>query len=200
MRGAPVAVRAQMNEILPEMRQALSRKRALVERTREKSQRENLSLDRVRTVSCLHTRYFPELAPAVQVALVFRQLGPLSLSCLLSLGLASQRSDDVNRQNLKAMGQLQAQSTERLENSRRQLSDIENVGGDIMIDLRRQRDVLTHSKANLEETDNWIASSGRVLRSMAQQTMCMSALWWFIVLVLLAIIGIIIYVKFIRTK
>lgn len=48
MRGAPVAVRAQMNEILPEMRQALSRKRALVERTREKSQRENLSLDRVR--------------------------------------------------------------------------------------------------------------------------------------------------------
>jgi hypothetical protein len=50
MRGAPVAVRAQMNEILPEMRQALSRKRALVERTREKSQRENLSLDRVRPI------------------------------------------------------------------------------------------------------------------------------------------------------
>jgi vesicle transport through interaction with t-SNAREs protein 1 len=101
---------------------------------------------------------------------------------------------------MKAMNQLQSQNVDRLQNSRRQLSDIENVGSDIMIDLRRQRDVLIHSKDNLEETDNWINSSSRVLRSMAQHTMCMSALWWLIVLFLLLIIVVIVYVKWLRPK
>lgn len=157
MRGAPLTVRTQVNDILPSMREALSRKRAALERLRERSQRDELSI-------------------------------------------GTRSAAEVQAHNLRATNQLQAQNVERLQNSRRQLSDIENTGSEIMIDLRRQRDVLTNSKANLEETDSWVQGSSRILRSMANHTMCMSALWWVIVLFLLLIIAIIVYVKWLRPK
>jgi hypothetical protein len=47
MRGAPLNVRAQMNEILPFMREAVSRKRLAIEKLREKQQREELRLSQV---------------------------------------------------------------------------------------------------------------------------------------------------------
>ncbi len=70
--------------------------------------------------------------------------------------------------------------------------------GEVMMDLRRQREVLQHSKSNLSEMDDWIESSKKIISRMAQRTLFMSALWWLIVLLLLAVIALIVYLKFVR--
>eukprot|EP00455_Lapot_gusevi_P013779 TRINITY_DN1679_c0_g1_i9.p1 TRINITY_DN1679_c0_g1~~TRINITY_DN1679_c0_g1_i9.p1 ORF type:complete len:100 (-),score=20.47 TRINITY_DN1679_c0_g1_i9:179-478(-) len=94
--------------------------------------------------------------------------------------------------------QLHQQSTQSLQNSRRQLNDIENMGSDIMVDLRKQRDVLSHSKSALDETDQYLFDSRRVLWRMQQRTLFMKLLWCVVVIFLLLMICLIVYVKWIK--
>eukprot|EP00455_Lapot_gusevi_P013775 TRINITY_DN1679_c0_g1_i4.p1 TRINITY_DN1679_c0_g1~~TRINITY_DN1679_c0_g1_i4.p1 ORF type:complete len:163 (-),score=31.47 TRINITY_DN1679_c0_g1_i4:179-667(-) len=108
----------------------------------------------------------------------------------------SKTEDDRARMNNTS--QLHQQSTQSLQNSRRQLNDIENMGSDIMVDLRKQRDVLSHSKSALDETDQYLFDSRRVLWRMQQRTLFMKLLWCVVVIFLLLMICLIVYVKWIK--
>ncbi|KAI9345004.1 hypothetical protein BDR26DRAFT_857089 [Obelidium mucronatum] len=108
-------------------------------------------------------------------------------------------SSDNNQRTrlLKGTDQLQT-GTERLMNIQRIAAETEEVGVNTLSDLNRQREQIVRTRDTLSGADTWIAQSTGVLRGMQWQITKGSLIQKGTIVVLVILILIAIYFKYIR--
>ncbi|XP_054652993.1 vesicle transport through interaction with t-SNAREs homolog 1B [Dunckerocampus dactyliophorus] len=112
-----------------------------------------------------------------------------------------------NRQSTRMQSQraLLLQGTESLHNasqsierSQRLAAETEHIGSDIIEELGEQREQLDRTRNRLENTGENLSRSRKILRSMSRRLMTNKLLLGVIILMELAILGAVVYLKFFR--
>ncbi|CAJ0913308.1 8828_t:CDS:2 [Entrophospora sp. SA101] len=60
-------------------------------------------------------------------------------------------------------------SSKRLQDSHRIALEIENIGADVLGDIRRQREQIIHTRNTLMEADSYIDKAQRTLKGMTRR-------------------------------
>jgi len=97
------------------------------------------------------------------------------------------------RQRLLKANQRLTDSTSRLQDSHRLAAESEEIGTGILKDLHGQREQIIRTRDNLDKADENIDTSSRILRGMSRRIQTNKFITALIIIVLLAIIGVIIY-------
>ncbi|KCV69936.1 hypothetical protein H696_03401 [Fonticula alba] len=84
-------------------------------------------------------------------------------------------------------------ATDSLDRSLQVANESEQIGQSILSDLHRQRDQISHAHTTLHQADESIDSAAGILRGMRRRMMTNKAITTMIIIVLIAIIGLIIY-------
>ncbi|XP_061897221.1 vesicle transport through interaction with t-SNAREs homolog 1B [Entelurus aequoreus] len=115
---------------------------------------------------------------------------------------SSQNQQSTNLQSQRA---LLLQGTESLNNasqsierSQRLAAETEHVGTDIIEELGEQREQLNRSRNRLVNTGENLSRSRKILRSMSRRLMTNKLLLGVIILMELAVLGAVVYLKFFR--
>ncbi|PKI85701.1 t-SNARE VTI1 [Malassezia vespertilionis] len=101
----------------------------------------------------------------------------------------------LQRQRMLEGTSLLEQGTERLENSTRLALESEDIGANILQDLRGQREQLEHSRNTLHTADAHIGRSSRTLQQMIRRAKQQKLVTTAIVVVLVLLILLILYSK-----
>ncbi|RKP11225.1 t-SNARE [Piptocephalis cylindrospora] len=89
-------------------------------------------------------------------------------------------------------------SSRRLEESNRLALDTETLGIGILGDLRAQREQIQHTRSTLQEADSYVDRAQRTLKGMARRMVTNRLISIAIILVLVALIILVFYAKFVR--
>eukprot|EP00877_Chromochloris_zofingiensis_P004078 jgi/Chrzof1/13671/Cz08g07150.t1 len=95
---------------------------------------------------------------------------------------------------LAATDRLQ-KTSERLQVGKQQIAETEELGANILQDLARQRETITHARGTLHGADDNISKARRILGTMSKRIFTNKIIMFGISIFLLAAIIIIIYVK-----
>lgn len=89
-------------------------------------------------------------------------------------------------------------SSRRLEEANRMALDTETLGIGILGDLRAQREQIQHTRSTLNEADSYVDRAQRTLKGMARRMVTNRLISIAIILVLVALIILVFYAKFVR--
>ncbi|XP_048842367.1 vesicle transport through interaction with t-SNAREs homolog 1B [Brienomyrus brachyistius] len=89
-------------------------------------------------------------------------------------------------------------ATQSIERSQRIAVETENIGNDIIEELGEQREQLDRTRDRLVHTGENLSRSRKILRSMSRRLMTNKLLLSVIILMELAILGAVVYLKFFR--
>jgi len=103
------------------------------------------------------------------------------------------RSSADQRQRLLDANARTEASTARLHEARQMAEETVMVGEGIMGDLGKQREQIVNSRSMLEEVNDSLSKSTNILKGMARRVVTNKIIMAIIIIVLLAIIGLIIY-------
>lgn len=107
--------------------------------------------------------------------------------------------DDVNgsqrKQLLNNNSSLQ-RSSERLRESQRVAIETESIGGNILDDLRAQREQIMYSRNTLQNADNYVDKSIQTLKSMTRRITANKFISYAIIAVLILLILLVLASKF----
>uniref|UniRef100_A0A7S3CXB5 Vesicle transport v-SNARE N-terminal domain-containing protein n=1 Tax=Palpitomonas bilix TaxID=652834 RepID=A0A7S3CXB5_9EUKA len=107
--------------------------------------------------------------------------------------------DDVKARLLSNTDRLH-NATASIERSKRLAAENERIGMNVMRDLHSQKETLLRTRDNLAQADVNIDQSSKVLSRIARRIMTNKLLLGFIILIILAIIGVIIYLIITKTS
>ncbi|WFD25487.1 t-SNARE VTI1 [Malassezia nana] len=103
--------------------------------------------------------------------------------------------DDAQRQRLLKGSDILERGTQRLAMSTRLALETEDVGANILQDLRRQREQIEHSRDTLHGADAHIDRSTRTLQQMIRRAQQQKLVTYGIITVLVLLILLILYAK-----
>lgn len=103
--------------------------------------------------------------------------------------------DDQRRQLLQNNSSLD-RSSQRLRDSQRIALETENIGGNILNDLRSQREQISGSRNTLQTADNYVDKSIRTLKSMSRRMTANKFISYGIIGVLVLLILLVLASKF----
>lgn len=89
-------------------------------------------------------------------------------------------------------------STAQLEETRRTIMETEEVGVNIMGNLHSQRETLLRAHEKVKETNRLAGRARRVLNSIKRRACTNQLILWFIMILLVGLIGLVIYFGFIH--
>eukprot|EP01135_Chromosphaera_perkinsii_P003977 Nk52_evm20s265 gene=Nk52_evmTU20s265 len=89
-------------------------------------------------------------------------------------------------------------TSERLENSHRIALESESIGVGVLNELSTQRETIIRTRDHLGDTDQNLGRSGRILRTMSRRVVTDRAIVASIIMVLILILAMIVYIKFLR--
>jgi vesicle transport through interaction with t-SNAREs protein 1 len=87
-------------------------------------------------------------------------------------------------------------SSQRLQNSHRLALETETLGAGILTDLRTQREQILNTRNTLREADSNVHNAQSTLKEMSRRMLHNKFIKYAIIIVLIAIILLIIYLKF----
>lgn len=100
------------------------------------------------------------------------------------------------RANLLSDDQQLHVTTTRLQQTEQMCADTEAIGVSILGELRGQREQLTNARDTLDEAQQNLSTGQRVIRRMLARTLADKLILVFIVVMLLALIGLILWYEF----
>lgn len=86
-------------------------------------------------------------------------------------------------------------SAQRLNDAKKQALEAEDVGMDVMGDLREQRDIIQRSKGHMKESDSNLGTSKRIMEGMNRHVLGNKILMVCIIIVLFLILILVIFIK-----
>lgn len=104
--------------------------------------------------------------------------------------------DSDQRQSLLMTNALLARALDRLRESQRVANETENVGANILNNLRGQREQLVNSHNTLMEADGYVDKSIRTLRTMSRRMAANKMLSYGIIAILIILIFLVLVSKF----
>jgi vesicle transport through interaction with t-SNAREs protein 1 len=102
------------------------------------------------------------------------------------------------RTNLLAGNERLGQTSDRLQNAHRLAVQNETIGTNVLGELHGQRQQIIRATNKLDEVDDHVRTSRTILTGMARRVATNKMILAFIILMLVAAIGLIIYLKWIR--
>ncbi|CAH2353995.1 t-SNARE Vti1p [[Candida] railenensis] len=87
-------------------------------------------------------------------------------------------------------------SNQRLRDSQRIALETENIGGNILNDLRSQRETITNSRNTLDQADNYVDKSIKTLKTMTRRMTANKFISYAIIAVLIILIFLVLASKF----
>ncbi|XP_056152497.1 vesicle transport through interaction with t-SNAREs homolog 1B [Lampris incognitus] len=90
-------------------------------------------------------------------------------------------------------------ATQSIERSHRIATETDQIGADIIEELGEQREQLDRTRNRLENTGENLSRSRKILRAMSRRLMTNKLLLAIIILMELAVLGAVVYLKFFRT-
>jgi vesicle transport through interaction with t-SNAREs protein 1 len=111
------------------------------------------------------------------------------------LGSDNYKKDSQRSQLLQSNAALE-RTSERLRESSRIAAETEQIGSNIMLDLRGQREQLQNSRQTLFEADGYVDRSVQTLKSMARRAAANKIISYAIIAVLILLILLVIASKF----
>ncbi|KAJ3612963.1 hypothetical protein NHX12_019220 [Muraenolepis orangiensis] len=91
-----------------------------------------------------------------------------------------------------------ASASQSIERSQRIATETDQIGADIIEELGGQREQLDHARTRLENTGEHLSRSRKILRAMSRRLMTNKLLLAIIILMELAVLGAVVYLKFFR--
>lgn len=104
--------------------------------------------------------------------------------------------DEEQRQQLLDSHHILNKTNKRLMDAQRVAYDTEQIGSQIMNDLRAQRETLEHSRNHLSQADTYLDKSVRTLRVMSRRLVANKIISYSIIAVLILLILLVLYSKF----
>ncbi|AMD21433.1 HER154Cp [Eremothecium sinecaudum] len=104
--------------------------------------------------------------------------------------------EDDQRQQLLSSHAILQRSGSKLVDATRLANETEDVGNQIMSDLRMQRETLENTRQNLFQADAYIDKSVRTLKSMSRRLVANKFISYAIIAVLILLILLVLYSKF----
>ncbi len=104
--------------------------------------------------------------------------------------------NEEQRQQLLDSHHVLNKTNTRLQDAQRMANDTEQIGSQIMTDLRSQRETLEHSRAHLTQADTYLDKSVRTLRTMSRRLVANKLISYAIIAVLILLILLVLYSKF----
>lgn len=104
--------------------------------------------------------------------------------------------DEEQRQQLLDSHHILNKTNKRLIDAQRVAYDTEQIGSQIMNDLRSQRETLEHSRNHLSQADTYLDKSVRTLRVMSRRLVANKIISYSIIAVLILLILLVLYSKF----
>ncbi|CAH02380.1 v-SNARE protein VTI1 [Kluyveromyces lactis] len=104
--------------------------------------------------------------------------------------------NDEQRQQLLSNHALLQRSGDKLQDATRLASETENVGAQIMMDLRSQRETLENARQTLFHADSYVDKSIRTLKTMTRRLIANKFISYAIIAVLILLILLVIFSKF----
>lgn len=104
--------------------------------------------------------------------------------------------DDSQRKTLLANNSSLERSSQRLQDSQRVALETETIGGNILNDLRSQRDQISGARNTLSTADNYVDKSLQTLRSMSRRITANKFISYGIIAVLILLIFLVLASKF----
>lgn len=104
--------------------------------------------------------------------------------------------DEEQRQQLLNSHHILNKTNTRLQDAQRMATDTEQMGSQIMSDLRSQRETLEHSRMHLSQADTYLDKSVRTLRTMSRRLVANRFISYAIIAVLILLILLVLYSKF----
>ncbi|CDO93300.1 unnamed protein product [Kluyveromyces dobzhanskii CBS 2104] len=104
--------------------------------------------------------------------------------------------NDEQRQQLLSNHALLQRSGDKLGDATRLASETENVGAQIMMDLRSQRETLENARQTLFHADSYVDKSMRTLKTMTRRLIANKFISYAIIAVLILLILLVIFSKF----
>lgn len=104
-------------------------------------------------------------------------------------------NESQRRQLLNNTSSLE-RSSERLRDSQRIALETENIGGNILDDLRAQREQISYSRNTLQSADNYVDKSIQTLKTMSRRITANKFLSYAIIGVLIILIFLVLASKF----
>lgn len=104
--------------------------------------------------------------------------------------------NEEQRQQLLDSHRVLNKTNTRLQDAQRIANDTEQIGSQIMTDLRSQRETLEHSRGHLTQADNYLDKSVRTLRTMSRRLVANRLISYAIIAVLILLILLVLYSKF----
>ncbi|KAH3850852.1 vesicle transport through interaction with t-SNAREs homolog 1B-like isoform X1 [Dreissena polymorpha] len=118
-----------------------------------------------------------------------------------NLGLDRDDRLEASQRNRLIQGtQSLNRTSESIARSQQIAAETDQVGVEIIDELGRQREVLTRTKGRLQDTDAELGKSRKILKTMAMRIMTNKMILIVIILLELGILGLIVYLRFIRKK
>jgi vesicle transport through interaction with t-SNAREs protein 1 len=118
--------------------------------------------------------------------------------------LGGSSGDDLHAQGLDQRSRLLAadkrleDSNNRLQNSKKTVANVESMGTEVLGTLGQQRKQLEKTKDHLDSTDAAIGRSSKLIKTMARRTITNKLIILLVIFMLLGVIGIIIYFKWLK--
>jgi len=91
------------------------------------------------------------------------------------------------------------ESSERLVNTHRIAVETETIGENVLGEMNTQKQTLERARDNLSTIDDNVTKGRRILSSMSRRIATNKLILAFIILILLAANGLVIYFKWVRT-
>lgn len=104
--------------------------------------------------------------------------------------------DEEQRQQLLDSHHVLSKTNKRLMDAQRVAYDTEQIGSQIMNDLRSQRETLEHTRNHLSQADTYLDKSVRTLRVMSRRLVANKVISYSIIAVLILLILLVLYSKF----
>lgn len=103
---------------------------------------------------------------------------------------------DSQRKQLLNNNSSLERSSERLRESQRVALETENIGGNILNDLRAQRETILNSRNTLHQADNYVDKSIKTLKTMTRRMTANKFISYAIIAVLILLIFLVLASKF----
>jgi vesicle transport through interaction with t-SNAREs 1 len=107
-------------------------------------------------------------------------------------------ASDAQRAKLDATSGRLDKTTATLQTARSQLYETQDIAGGVMNDLGAQREQLLNAHGRVRETTQFTTDARSVLKQMGRRALTNKVILWFIILVLIAANGAVIYEKYIK--
>ncbi|SCU80301.1 LADA_0B06348g1_1 [Lachancea dasiensis] len=105
-------------------------------------------------------------------------------------------ANSEQRQQLLSNHNVLSRTGDRLRDATRTATDTENVGSQIMMDLRAQRETLENARQTLFQADSYVDKSMRTLKTMSRRLVANKFISYAIIAVLIVLILLVLFAKF----